>query len=166
MIETPSVWPSKDPTKGFAKTLSNFVAFRALWYSRTTSNGFTWLFTFRLIGCNSVFVFLSFSFFRNKDCHFQPIFSISNQLKWSTVLVNLAQIGRYIGYFVIQYDSFGMSHRYESNPSKNQIEFGNERKLSWRMKWAGFLLNNFISSDIINYYYYFNKQLNIYFSLD
>ena len=123
MIETPSVWPSKEPTKGFAKTLSNFVAFRALWYSRTTSNGFTWLFTFRLIGCNSVFVFISFPFFRNKDSH--------NQLKWSNELVNLAQFVCYVGYFVIHDDSHGMSH------TQINLKLNSEMKKNFPDEWNG-----------------------------
>ena len=47
--------------------------------------------------------------------------------------------------------------------TKINHKFNSEmKKLSWRMKWAGFLLNNFISSDIIYFCYYFNKQLNIF----
>lgn len=36
---TPSLWPSSELRKGFANTRSSFVAFRALTYSRATSNG-------------------------------------------------------------------------------------------------------------------------------
>lgn len=36
---TPSRWPSSELRKGFANTRSSFVAFRALVYSRATSNG-------------------------------------------------------------------------------------------------------------------------------
>lgn len=39
MLNTPSVWPSRAPTNGFAKTRSSFVAFSARWYSRGASNG-------------------------------------------------------------------------------------------------------------------------------
>ena len=71
--------------------------------------------------------------------------------------MNLTRFGRYSIYFIIHYDLYGMSH------TKINHKFNSEmKKLSWRMKWAGFLLNNFISSDIIYFCYYFNKQLNIF----
>ena len=56
MQDTESPWPSSAPINGFAKTLSSFVAFIALTYSRFTSKGCNSGSKFRVILWMSFFV--------------------------------------------------------------------------------------------------------------